>query len=109
MAKPADLRQAMTASAKSARAVPARKSAPAEKEPSATSESASPPPESNPHYRPGRVDKSNVTGYFPYEVKKQLRMLAAERDTTIQRLLAEALNQLFASYGKPEITPLDES
>jgi hypothetical protein len=62
----------------------------------------------NPHYRPGRVNKSNVTGYFPPEVKRQLRMLAAEKDTTIQHLLAEALNDLFAKNGKPEIAPLEE-
>ena len=58
------------------------------------------------HFRPGREGKSNVTGYFPPEVKKQLRLLAAEQDTTIQNLLAEALNDLFAKNGKPEITPL---
>ena len=58
------------------------------------------------HFRPGREGKSNVTGYFPPEVKKQLRLLAAEQDTTIQNLLAEALNDLFAKHGKPEITPL---
>jgi hypothetical protein len=61
----------------------------------------------NPHYRPGRAHKSNVTGYFPPEVKKQLRMLAAEHETTIQALLAEAMNDLFAKYGKPEIAPVD--
>jgi hypothetical protein len=58
------------------------------------------------HFRPGREGKSNVTGYFPPEVKKQLRILAAERSTTIQDLLAEALNDLFAKHGKPEIAPL---
>jgi len=57
--------------------------------------------------RPDRVGKSNVTGYFPNEVKKQLRMMAAEQDKTIQQLLAEALNGLFAKYGKGEIAPLD--
>jgi hypothetical protein len=59
-----------------------------------------------PYFRPGRDGKSNVTGYFPPEVKKQLRILAAERSTTIQELLAEALNDLFAKHGKPEIAPL---
>ncbi len=62
-----------------------------------------------PYFRPGRDGKSNVTGYFPPEVKKQLRILAAERDTTIQDLLAEALNDLFAKHGKPEIAPLDRT
>ena len=59
-----------------------------------------------PYFRPGRDGKSNVTGYFPPEVKKQLRILAAERSTTIQDLLAEALNDLVAKHGKPEIAPL---
>lgn len=62
-----------------------------------------------PHFRPGRDGKSNVTGYFPVEVKKQLRILAAERSTTIQDLLAEALNDLFAKNGKPEIAPLERA
>lgn len=63
----------------------------------------------DPHFRPGRVGKTNVTGYFPKEVKMQLRLLAAERETTIQTLLAEALNGLFAKYGKPEIAPIEDS
>lgn len=62
----------------------------------------------NPHFRPGRAGKSNVTGYFPPEVKRQLRVLAAEQDTTIQNLLAMALNDLFAKHGKPEIAPQPE-
>jgi hypothetical protein len=55
--------------------------------------------------RPGRAGKSNVTGYFPPAVKRQLRILAAERGVTIQDLLGEALNDLFAKHGKPEIAP----
>jgi hypothetical protein len=57
---------------------------------------------------PSRVGKTNVTGYFPPAVKKQLRLLSAEHDVTIQRLLAEALNDLFVKYGKPEIAPLED-
>lgn len=62
----------------------------------------------DPHYRPGRQGKSNVTGYFPPAVKRQLRILAAEQDTTIQALLGQALNDLFAKFGKPEIVPVEE-
>ena len=62
-----------------------------------------------PHFRPGRAGKSNVTGYFPPEVKRQLRLLAAEQNTTIQNLLASALNDLFAKHGKPEIAPQCEN
>ena len=46
-----------------------------------------------------RIGKSNVTGYYPSAVKKQLRIMAAEKETTIQNLLAEALNDLFAKHG----------
>ena len=37
----------------------------------------------------------------------QLRALAVERKTTVQNLMAEALNDLFAKHGKPELAPLD--
>lgn len=100
--KAADLRNAMLASAKAA----ARQA----QTPADTATRAVPPPNypENPHYRPGRAQKTNVTGYFPPAVKKQLRMLAAECDTTIQALLAEAMNDLFAKYGKPEIAPIED-
>jgi hypothetical protein len=55
--------------------------------------------------RSGRAGKSNVTGYFDPEVKRQLRIMAAENDCTIQDLLGEALNELFAKHGRPEIAP----
>ncbi len=98
----ADLRRVMQASAKTA----------ARQQTTLAVESEAPTakkyPE-NPHYRPGRASRSNVTGYFPQEVKKQLRLLAAENDTTIQGLLAVALNDLFAKYGKPEIAPSEDN
>ena len=87
MAKSADLRDAMVAGATGRRG---RQAAPAEAA------------ERSPHYRPSRDGKSNVTGYFDPAVKRQLRILAAERDTTIQALLGEALNDLFAKYRRPE-------
>ena len=93
--KPADLRKAMQDGARPAAAV-------------RSAVGGDPPVESQRHYsRPGRKGKSNVTGYFAPEVKKQLRLLAAEQDTTIQNLLAEALNDLFAKNGKPEIVLLE--
>ena len=50
-----------------------------------------------------RVNKASVTGYFAPAVRRQLRRLAADSDTTIQALLGEALNDLFAKHGLPEI------
>ena len=35
--------------------------------------------------------------------KRQLRILAAEIDSTQQDLMTEALNDLFAKHGKPPI------
>jgi hypothetical protein len=34
---------------------------------------------------------------------RQLKILAAEEGTTLQALMAEALNLLFTKYGKPPI------
>ena len=92
--KSADLRQAMlSGSDPAARAQRKLEEAQSPEEPRAG------------QIRTGREGKSNVTGYFPPEVKKQLRLLAAEQNTTIQDLLAEALNDLFAKNGKPELAP----
>jgi hypothetical protein len=52
---------------------------------------------------PSRRGKKALTGYFDPEVLKQLKVMAAAEDTTIQALLSEALNDLFKKYGKPHI------
>ena len=96
MAKRPDLRQALKPRAE----VPVPPPVPQQ-------DNASTPTPKSQHFRPSREGKSNVTGYFPPIVKKQLRILAADRDTTIQDLLAEALNDLFAKYGKPESAPVE--
>ena len=57
--------------------------------------------------QPGRIGKVSVTAYFAPEVRRQLRRLAADADTTIQALLGEALNDLFAKHGAPEIADAD--
>ncbi len=97
MAKPADLRAAMTGQ----RLASVETSSPSEPLEPGTGPQLR-------HYRPGREGKSNVTGYFTPIVKRQLRVLAAERDTTIQALLGEALNDLFAKHGKPEVVSVED-
>lgn len=52
---------------------------------------------------PGRVGKRQISGYFTPDAVKQLHLLAVERDTTIQALLEEALNDLFRKFGKSAI------
>ena len=80
MAKRPDLRQAL----KPRTEVPVAAPQPAPQQDNA---SASAPGPKSPYFRPSREGKANVTGYFPPAVKKQLRILAADRDTTIQDLV----------------------
>lgn len=55
----------------------------------------------------GREGTRPITVHFPVEVRNQIKIMAAENNTTMHRMIAEALNDLFAKYGKPEIAPLD--
>jgi hypothetical protein len=50
--------------------------------------------------RPSRQGKRLVAGHFDPKIAKQLRLLAAEEDTTIQALLEEALDLLFVKKGR---------
>ena len=56
-----------------------------------------------------RVGTKQIAAHFPEDVAWQLRALAVERKTTVQNLMAEALNDLFAKHGKPEVAPLDRA
>lgn len=58
---------------------------------------------SAPGSRSGRV---LVGAHFAAEVQRALRIIAAEEGTTIQALLAEGINMVFAKRGKPEIAGL---
>jgi hypothetical protein len=53
--------------------------------------------------RPSRVGKRLIGGHFPKHVAQQLKILAAEEDTTEQALLAEALDLLFIKKGKDAV------
>jgi hypothetical protein len=52
---------------------------------------------------PSRQGKKALTGYFDPGVLKQLKVMAAAEETTVQALMTEALNDLFKKYGKPHI------
>lgn len=58
-----------------------------------------------PAAQPGRVGTKAVTGHYPPQVRYQLKLLAAEQGRTMEDMLAEALNRLFAAYNKPEVAP----
>ena len=53
--------------------------------------------------RSDRVNTRLIAGHFDVEVSKQLRHIALDQDTTLQELLREGINYVFAHYGKPEI------
>jgi hypothetical protein len=42
---------------------------------------------------------------MPKAVRDQIKILAVEQSMKEHELLAEAFNDLFAKYGKPEIAP----
>lgn len=51
-------------------------------------------------HRPSREGRRLIAGHFDPKVAKQLKLLAAEEETTVQHLLEEALNLLFVKKGK---------
>lgn len=60
-----------------------------------------------PATQPSREGTAPITGHFPEDVRAQLKILAVEQRKTMHSLMAEAFNDLFAKYGKPEIAPQD--
>jgi hypothetical protein len=50
-----------------------------------------------------RAGKRLIGGHFDKAVSRQLRELAAREDATVQALLGEAMNMLFAARGLPQI------
>lgn len=52
-------------------------------------------------------DRGQLIGsHQPTEVKRQFDILAAELGISKENLHAEALNNLFGKYGKPELCPI---
>jgi hypothetical protein len=47
-----------------------------------------------------------IGGHFAPEVQTALKVIAAEERTTVQNLLAEALDTVFAKRGKPQLATL---
>jgi len=55
---------------------------------------------------PSRGGRVLIGGFFTPEVQTALKILAAEERSTIQALLTEAINTVFAKRGRPEIAGL---
>ena len=52
---------------------------------------------------PSRRGTKTIAGHFSPEASKLLRQIAVDEDSSVQDLLREALNDLFAKRGKPRI------
>lgn len=71
--------------------------------PPVTEVAPAPPALPTPERKPSRTSTVLIGGHFPPAVKQQLRILAAEENTTSQALLEEALDLLFIKKGKAAI------
>ena len=54
-----------------------------------------------------RQEKRLIGGHFDKEVHHQIKLLALERDCSVQTLLGEALDLLFVNEGKPPIARIN--
>lgn len=52
-----------------------------------------------------REGKVNVAAWMHADFKRSLRLVQSRRGGTIQNLLEEALNDLFAKYDVPQVAP----
>ena len=55
---------------------------------------------------PSRDGRVLIGGFFSPEVQTALKVLAAQERTTLQALLTEGINTVFAQRGQPEIAGL---
>jgi hypothetical protein len=56
--------------------------------------------------RPDRANRVLIGAHFAPAVQRALKITAAEEGTTIQALLAEGINTVFAKRRKPEIAKI---
>ena len=57
------------------------------------------------HDRPSRAGKKALGAHFDPVVVKELKILAAKQDRTLQSLVGESLNLLFEKYGVDPVAP----
>ena len=56
-----------------------------------------------PYTAPSRAGKTNLTAYLSHDYKRNMRLIQAKTGRSLQTLIAEALNDLFAKYDVPSI------
>ncbi len=49
------------------------------------------------------MGKKAISGFYDPAVARQLKILCAEEDRTVQSMIGESLNLLFEKYGKAAI------
>ena len=59
--------------------------------------------------RPSRQNTRLIGGHFPPELGRQLRIIAAEEDTTVQALLEEAIDLLLAKKARDRVSRANAS
>lgn len=95
------------------RAVPTDEAEPTKpttvKAPVAKQSNATQPAPHSQNLRPSRVGTKLVAGHFDPKIARQLRIIAAEEDTTVQALLEEALDLLFVKKGRAHIKDIGNS
>ena len=77
--------------------------------PPRVSKLAAPPVTAPKAVAPSRSGRVLIGGHFAPEVQTALKIIAAEERTTVQALLAEAINTVFAKRRKPEIAEIPAS
>jgi Antitoxin-like ribbon-helix-helix len=78
--------------------------APAVREPTSASELSQPTPpkaRGDSYRSPSRIGKRAAVAWLEPEAVKQLNMVAIQRDTEVQKILVEAINDWFARNGLP--------
>ena len=53
---------------------------------------------------PSRENKTPITAYLSQDYKTSLRLVQARENRSIQALIGEALNDLFAKYNVPTVS-----
>lgn len=95
---------ALAEAAGSVRAAPQRSAAPMTANPIGDGAGQGAPPS----MAPSRIGQKPITAFFPEHVRIQLKMMAAEQRRSMESMIGEALNDLFAKYGKPEIISVQD-
>lgn len=56
-------------------------------------------------FKLNRSEMTNVTGYFPPEVRSSIHLVLAQKGGTLQGLLGEALYDIFEKYKVKQTLP----